>query len=353
MGFRSLPKGDNSYLVALQYIFFGSIILYFGRTFFIPLSFAVLISFILYPVCSWLESKSINRMASILFSMTVVVLFGAAILLLLVYQFSTFISEWPIIKIKLLEVIEQLSGYLFTTFGVSRIRQNELLSQILNQSSGDLFSLIRQLISSYSLSIVLLILVPIYSTLILFYRKRLVKAMYMIFPIESRVGIRAILSQTITAYYNFIKGMGIVYLVVGTLNSIGLLLLGVPHAIFFGYTAAILTFIPYVGIMVGALLPMAMSWITYNSIWYPIGVVLLFSLVQYLEANLIFPLAVSNKLKINALATISAIFIGGIIWGVAGMILFVPFLAIAKLIVDNSPKLKTWSVLLGTSSIQN
>jgi predicted PurR-regulated permease PerM len=147
--------------------------------------------------------------------------------------------------------------------------------------------------------------------------------------------------------------MGIVYLVVGTLNSIGLLLLGVPHAIFFGYTAAILTFIPYVGIMVGALLPMAMSWITYNSIWYPISVVLLFSLVQYLEANVIFPLAVSNKLKINALATISAIFIGGIIWGVAGMILFVPFLAIAKLIVDNSPKLKTWSVLLGTSSIKN
>lgn len=353
MGLHALPKGNNSYLVALQAVFFGSVILYFGRTFFIPLSFAVLISFVLYPICVWLEGKSINRMASILFSMSVVILFGAAIILLLVYQFTTFISEWPVIKVKLLEVIEQFSGYIFTTFGVSRIRQNELLTQILNQSSGNLFTLIRHLISTYSLSAVLLILVPIYSTLILFYRKRLVKALYMIFPIESRVGIKAVLSQTITAYYNFIKGMGIVYLAVGTLNSVGLLVLGVPHAIFFGYTAAILTFIPYVGIMVGALLPMTMSWITYNSIWYPIGVVFLFSLVQYLEANLIFPLAVSNKLKINALATISAIVVGGIIWGVAGMILFVPFLAIAKLIVDNSPKLKTWSVLLGTSSIQN
>ena len=175
----------------------------------------------------------------------------------------------------------------------------------------------------------------------------------MIFPIESSVGIKTILSQTITAYYNFIKGMGIVYLAVGSLNSIGLLLLGVPHAIFFGFTAAILTFIPYVGIMIGALMPIAMSWITYNSIWYPIGVVLLFAFVQYLEANLIFPLAVSNKLKINTLATISAIVIGGILWGIAGMILFVPFLAIIKLIADNTPKLKTWSVLLGTSDIQN
>jgi len=171
----------------------------------------------------------------------------------------------------------------------------------------------------------------------------------MVFPIESRVGIKKILSQTITAYYNFIKGMGIVYFVVGTLNSLGLLLIGVPHAILFGYIAAILTFIPYVGIIVGSLLPITMAWITYSSIWYPLGVVVLFSFVQYLEANLIFPLAVSNRLKINALVTLVAIILGGVVWGVAGMILFVPFLAIAKLITDNSPRLKTWSTLLGTS----
>lgn len=352
MGLHSLPKGNNSYLITLQYIFFGAAILYFGRTFFIPLSFAVLISFLLYPICAWLESKSINRMASILFSMFFVILFGAAMIVLLVYQLTSFISEWPILKVKLLQSIEQLSGYLFTTFGVSRLQQNEFLNQILNQSSGNIITLIRQLISTYSLSVILLILIPIYSTLILFYRKRLVKVLYMIFPIESSVGIKNILSQTITAYYNFIKGMGIVYLVVGTLNSIGLLILGVPHAIFFGFTAAILTFIPYAGIMIGALMPIAMSWITYNSVWYPIGVVLLFALVQYLEANLIFPLAVSNKLKINTLATISAIVIGGILWGIAGMILFVPFLAIIKLIADNTPKLKTWSVLLSTSTLQ-
>jgi predicted PurR-regulated permease PerM len=70
--------------------------------------------------------------------------------------------------------------------------------------------------------------------------------------------------------------MFIVYAIVGVLNSLGLLLLGVPHAIFFGFVAAILTFIPYVGIMVGALLPMAMAWITFNSIWYAVGVAAIF-----------------------------------------------------------------------------
>jgi predicted PurR-regulated permease PerM len=92
-----------------------------------------------------------------------------------------------------------------------------------------------------------------------------------------------------------------------------------------------------------------MSWITYNSIWYPFSVIALFALVQYLEANLIFPLAVSNKLHLNALVTLIAILLGGLLWGVAGMILFVPFLAIAKLIADNHPDLKAWSILLGTS----
>jgi predicted PurR-regulated permease PerM len=72
-----------------------------------------------------------------------------------------------------------------------------------------------------------------------------------------------------------------------------------------------------------------------------------FAFVQYLEANVIFPVAVSNRLNINALATLVAIIVGGILWGVAGMILFVPFLAIIKLVADLHPKMKTWSILLG------
>lgn len=328
---------------------YGGIVLVFGKPLLIPLSFAMLISFILFPVCNWLERKSLSRMSAILFSMSILMMIVSGIVFLLIQQFISFLNEWTIIKEKLVATIEDSSIYLFNTFHINREQQNQLLKELVNQSGGNIISIIRQMISVYSLSLVLVILVPIYSVLILYYRTRLVKALYMVFPIESRVGIKKILSQTITAYYNFIKGMGIVYFVVGTLNSLGLLLIGVPHAILFGYIAAILTFIPYVGIIVGSLLPITMAWITYSSIWYPLGVVALFSFVQYLEANLIFPLAVSNRLKINALVTLVAIILGGVVWGVAGMILFVPFLAIAKLITDNSPRLKTWSTLLGTS----
>jgi predicted PurR-regulated permease PerM len=73
--------------------------------------------------------------------------------------------------------------------------------------------------------------------------------------------------------------------------------------------------------------------------------------VQYLEANVIFPFAVSRRLKVNTLAVLVAIFTGGLLWGVSGMILFVPFLGIAKLIADQNPRLMTISLMLGTGDV--
>ncbi|MCI0752076.1 MAG: AI-2E family transporter, partial [Flammeovirgaceae bacterium] len=161
------------------------------------------------------------------------------------------------------------------------------------------------------------------------------------------------LSLTIDSYYNFIKGMGIVYLAVAVLNSIGLLALDIPHAILFGVIASILTFIPYIGILVGSLLPITIAWATYDSIWYPIGIVGIFSFVQYLEANIIFPWAVSYRLNVNTFIILIAIFVGATLWGVIGMVLFVPFVGIIKLVADHHPDLKDISMLLSTHKVNN
>jgi predicted PurR-regulated permease PerM len=337
----------DEYLRTLQYIVFGSAILYFGRTLFIPLSFAVLISFVLYPVCAWLEKKRIKRIYAILISIIILLLLAVAAIGLLMKQFGAFLTEWPVIKVKMEESLGEFSQFLINYYSISKEQQGHFLDQLFNQSSGDVIQLIQQAISASAVGAVLLILVPVFAVLILYYRNLLAEVVFRLFPGERKEGIKNILFLTISTYYNFIKGMFIVYAIVGVLNSLGLLVLGVPHAIFFGFVAAILTFIPYVGIMVGALLPMAMAWITFNSIWYAVGVAAIFAFVQYLEANVIFPLAVSNRLNINALATLVAIIAGGIIWGIAGMILFVPFLAIIKLVADLHPKMKTWSILLG------
>lgn len=334
-------------LLYLQYVVFGGVILYFGREIFIPLSFAVLISFVLYPVCVWLEKKGIGRLTAVAISLSILVILGLLLLSLLVFQFASFVDEWPAIQAKLGESFAALSQFLVEVVGFSKEQQERIISQLSDQSGSSILTVLRHTFLASASSMVLMILIPVYSVLILSYRRYWVKVLSRLFPTESDEHLRQILSLTLKTYYNFIKGMIVVYLVVGTLNSVGLLLLGVPHAILFGFIASVLTFIPYIGIIVGAMLPMAMSWITYDSIWYPLGVVGIFAFVQYLEANVIFPLAVSSRLNVNTLVMILAIFAGGILWGMAGMILFVPFAGIAKLIADHNPSWRTTAMILG------
>jgi predicted PurR-regulated permease PerM len=133
---------------------------------------------------------------------------------------------------------------------------------------------------------------------------------------------------------------------VGILNSIGLLALGVKHAILFGMLCSIMTIIPYVGIVVSALLPISVAWITTNSVWYPLGVIAVFSFVQYLEANVIFPKVVGTEIHVSTWATLVAIIAGGILWGVSGMILFIPFVAILKIVTDHIDEWKPLNSLL-------
>ena len=336
-----------SVLEILQFIVLLSLILYFGKTLFIPLSFSLLVGFILYPICKWMETKGINKGIAIVISILGVTLLAGAIIYLLFVQFSEFLEEWQSLRIKLSETINQLSVFISERFDISLKKQTEFINNTLNNSGSQAISIVRNTAYSLSESVFFLLMIPVFSTLILFHRQMLSNALYELFPKEKKNTIHEILVETINAYYNFIKGMLVVYLIVGLLNSIGLLLIGVPHPFLFGFIASILTFIPYVGIMISSLLPIAISWITYNSIWYPLAVIAVFSIVQLLEAYLIFPFAVGNRLKINTLVIIIAIIVGGILWGAAGMILFIPFVSVMKLIADRTPSLKTLSVLLG------
>ncbi len=324
-------------------------ILYLGRSIFIPLSFSLLIACILYPLCHALEKRGVPSVLSITISMSGLILFAAGLIWLLVWQISGFASEWGQLQSKLIETWSQFSLWLTNSLHISPEKQLEWLNSVEKGYGNDVLPILKSTIGNVSVLVVLLILIPIIAALILFERRRLVKVLHSMLPNVPLAEMRTILAETIHAYYQFIKGMLIVYLCVGLLNSIGLLLLGVPHAILFGCIAAILTFIPYVGIMIGASLPIVVSWITFDSIYYPLGVVAIFTVVQYLEANVIFPWAVSSKLNVNTLVTIVAILAGGALWGSSGMILFIPFMGILKLVADRMPGWEPIALLLGGS----
>lgn len=345
-----LIKNQNESLLLhyLQIIFFGCGILYFGRELLVPLSYALLIGFVLYPVCRWLERKGLNRLGAVALSIALMLLLVFFVFGLLVNQFVDFLTEWPHLQSKLDESLADFSQWLVQTVGMSKDVQQKFIGRISDQSSGDILTVIGNWITASVFSLVSMFLIVIYAVLILHYRHYWMLVLKKILPGEREDDLHEMVLLTIKAYYNFIKGMIVVYAVVGLLNSLGLLVLGVPHPFLFGYIASILTFIPYVGIIVGSLLPISMAWLTYDSVWYPVGVVGIFAFVQYLEANVIFPIAVSSRLNVNTLAMLLAIIVGGLLWGVSGMILFVPFVGIAKLIADRNPKWKILSMMLGT-----
>jgi predicted PurR-regulated permease PerM len=330
-----------------------TVILYFGRTLLVPLSFAMLISFVLYPMCNWLEKKGINIFFSIGISLLAVFIPIGAIATLLIYQALLFSQDWPLLKDKIYDMIEVFRIYLENEWKISRLIQDNWLDTLMENSYSYIFPFLKQVLSGSAVSLVLLVLIPFYVAMFLYYRKLIVKALFALFPEAKQGDILSVIKESITAYYSFIKGMALVYLIVAILNSIGLALLGIPHPVLFGIIASLLTFIPYVGITIGAILPMSIAWITYDSWTYPIGVILVFTVVQYLEANIIFPLAVSSRMNINTLFTIIAIIAGGVIWGAAGMILFVPFIAILKLVSERVDSLQSLAILLGNDAMMD
>jgi predicted PurR-regulated permease PerM len=336
----------NSYLKVVIGVLALGILLHLGRSLFVPLSFSLLIACILYPICAWLEKKGMSRTIAIAIAMILLLALGGAIVTLMLYQVNSFFGEWPALQIKLQESTIQISDYLSQHLGISLEQQTAWLKNMRDDSGTKVLPVLQTTLGSISVFVVMLILIPILAALILYQRNSMFKALPFVIKNRSAEELRNILHETITTYYNFIKGMMIVYLVVGILNSVGLLILGIPHAILFGFIAAVLTFIPYIGIIIGAVLPMVVAWMTFNSLYYPMGVVIIFTVVQYLEANVIFPWAVSNKLNVNTLSTIIAILAGGIIWGAAGMILFVPFLGILKVLSDKTKGMEAISQLL-------
>ena len=171
----------------------------------------------------------------------------------------------------------------------------------------------------------------------------------MVFKDTSTQKVDHVLSKIQQSVQNYITGLGLVILIVAVLNITGLLILGIDYAFFFGALGALLTIIPYVGIFIGALLPILMSLVTKDSAWYAVGVAGIFFFVQILEGNFITPNVVGSKVSINPLVAIVGLILGGMLWGAPGMILAIPFMAVIKVIFDSVEGLQPYGFVLGDS----
>lgn len=331
----------------LLFIILTGLILYFGKPLLMPLSFSLLIACVLYPFSKWLELHRFPKVLAITISLSMLGVLLVIIGALFVRIIAAFTLKWPLLEKKLLTLINTISEFFISDLQISFVQQELWLSNALDKLPEFILPILKNVLYESSIGLVLIILIPIFSGLILYYRRRLVNSLFSLFPTVGEEIITQIIRKTIDTYYNFIKGMLLVYLIVGVLNSVGLLIIGIPDAFVYGFLVAIMTFIPYIGIIIAAALPVSVAWITFENPVYPFMVILLFTIVQYLEANVIFPFAVSSKLNVNALATLAMILLGGMFWGGSGMILFVPFAAIIKIVADNLKANNVISILFG------
>ncbi len=327
----------------LQIILFAGILLYLGRTLFIPLFFGLLIAIIMYPVARWLETRKINRSVAIGICLLIVMIIFSALIYLLIWQINVFRSESGVILKKLGEALKEIQTWINEHTGISLNLYNNRETGIGTNLGGWLKGVLQATVST----LFTLFMVTIFIVLFMYNRQVFVAFLRLITPADYREQLNNVLQQAIHTYFRYIRGMILVYLLVGVLNSLGLWALGVRHPLLFGMICAVMTIIPYAGIIISALLPVSMIWLQTDNILYPLGVIAVFAVVQYLEANIIFPRIVGAQLDVSTLAMLVSVIAGGIIWGGAGMILFIPFVAMLKIISNQLPELKHLNILLG------
>ncbi len=309
-----------------------------------PILISGILTIVLLPLVKRLEQKISSTLAITIVLLSAFIVF-VLVGILIVNQFTSLVKDLPNLETKFNSFMDHISNSLQSELGMSVKEQNQLLKNSLATLGGYATGLLSATTNVLSL----LIQIPIYIFLFLIYRDRFRAFFMSLLSEKEEASWKKDIENVVQGY---ISGLLLVTLIVASLNSVGLLVLGIDHAIFFGILSGILTIIPYVGIFIGALLPVTMALLTKDSMWYPAGVIIIFSIVQFLEGNFITPRITGSKVSINALAAIIALLIGGKILGVTGMILAVPALGIIKIILTHTTHLKNFVILIEDTPIE-
>lgn len=319
----------------------------------VPFAFAGLIAILLNPVYTFLANKNINKIVAITLTILLAILVVAALLFFLSAQIAQFGEMLPQLQTKFLSLTHDAQEWISTKFGMSEQKQASMAKDALNGSKA----FVGKTIDTVMSMITFLVLIPLYVFLLLFYKPLILNFIFEVFEQDNSDQVAEILQETKGAVQSYIVGLMIETSIIAVLNSGALLLLGVKYAILLGVIGAIMNLIPYIGGIIAIGLPVLMSLITGDNLTTPLLIVGAYTLIQFADNNIIVPRIVSSKVSVNALISILIVLLGGNLWGVSGMFLSIPFVAVLKIIFDRIDGLKPWGKLLGdtmpTDSPQN
>jgi predicted PurR-regulated permease PerM len=321
--------------------------LYLGQSIIVPLVFAIIIAVVLHPVVNFLVRLRINRIIAITISLLLTIIVIAGLGILLYSQGSRFSESWPALVDKFTAVFNQSITWSSGYFDLSPYKIHDWINKTKNELINSNTAAIGQTIVNVGSGLVVLFLIPVYIFLLLFYQPLLTGFIRQLFGSNNESQVSEIITETKTVIQRYLVGLIIEASIVAVMEITALLILGIEYAILLGIIGALLNVIPYIGGLVAVALPMMIALATKSTAWYAVYVLIIYYIIQLIDNNYIVPKIVASKVKINALFSIIVVIAGNALWGVAGMFLSIPLLAIVKLIFDRIEPLKPWGFLLG------
>lgn len=335
-------------------LFFG--ILYFAKPFFIPLAIGTMMAMLLVPLCRRLERLKIPRgLAAVACSLFALVLL-LGIGYLLINQIIALGKDMPLIGRKLNDMLNSAHDFISEHFQLPVDTQKAYLQNQIDGFSNLAGKFVGDIFRSILSFLVHLLIITAYTTLLLIYRRRFKNfVLALVVHYAGRTNLdeaRDVVDKTTDVASSYLTGVCIVALIFSVINTVGLTVIGIENALFFGVMVAFINIIPYIGSVAGSAIVVLYTLITRDTLITPAIVALFFIMLQQIDSYILTPKITGSKIQLNALFTIMALLLGSLVWGVAGMILFVPFLGAAKVVFDHVESLKPYGSLIGDREVQ-
>ena len=323
------------------------IIIYHVQSVLLPLIFSMLIAITLFPLARRLESWKIPRLLSSIIAVIVAIIVISGLIYLIINQVLNIGKNGEDMVARFQGILQVILDWANRQFGLT----NDMVSEKFNEFTNNLLSnatiYLQTAFSSLGGILSSGVLVPLFVFFMLYYRDFFREFFFKSFKSTGNERVSKILDNIYAVVQSYLAGLLTVMGIVAILNTGGLMLMGIDYAWFFGTLAALLMLIPYIGIAIGSILPALFAIATKDSAWYAVGVIGWFQVVQFFEANLITPNIVGSKVSINPLMSIVGLLLGGMLFGLAGLILALPLIAILKVLLDATPSLSHFGFLIG------
>ncbi len=322
-----------------------------GRQIIMPLLMALIASLVLLPVYRFLVRKKIPRIIAIFLSILLMLIAICLIIFFITMQMKPLVNNFSEIQKNILNHINQISEWFSKKTSISTTDQTAFINQQTKKLSDSAGNFIGGAAGSVGAVFIFFGLLPIYTFLILYYKNILVKFIFHWFPPGSHIKVRDAIHEIESIIKSYIVGLLIQITYITVLLGGTLMLFGIKHAMLIGIIFGILNLIPYIGALFGNLIAVLLTLSTSPDLGPVITVLVIIAIVQFLDNNILMPSIVGSKIRINALASLAGVFVGGALAGIPGMFLSLPVIAILKIIFDRSEKFKQWGILFGDERI--